>query len=167
MSDWMLRRSLLDLVLTGPRLAVRTFILRCHLVLTAICFVLFCVEQHHTAGRDWHSLAIELNGTPLLGTAALFGMSMWALRRPALWNGLITGVLSIVGGIVGVGALVLVHLLSSVQHNGPGELLVFALLALAALGLIVFIVEWIVRIRERDHLESSDPVFATARVVSR
>ncbi len=166
--DGVERRRLDGLKLTGIRALVRGFVFKAQLVLTAITAIALLAERHASEYDEynWHSTFGETYGLPLLVITVMVATSVIAVRRPRLFTGLLAGVISLVGAIVIFGAMIVVHLLSQTTENAPGKLAIFLLIVLAPFGLIAMITEIVVRLKERRHLESSDPEFPTARVVT-
>ena len=68
--------------------------------------------------------------------------------------------------------MVLVHLLSSVTHNQPGDLALLGCLGLSGLGIAVIIVEFVLRVNQRTddlhaRLESFEAPLPQATLIER
>lgn len=158
------KRSLWAIELTGARRGARTTMLAGVLAVASLCVVLLVFEAHHVYGGPSHSLLGE-NPWPLLALAVPIIVAALALRR-GLASGLLAGFLAFGAAVVNLGILTVVHLLSEVSENAPGHALRMALLVMMVAGPLTVIVELSARVLERRHLEATDPVFPTARIVS-
>jgi len=159
--------------LTGWRRFTRSFLLRAIAVLSAITFLLLCIEEHRRdlSGWDsalqdewgpWHSFGLEVAGLPWLGAAMTFAAVVWARRQ--FPRGILAGALASFTAMGILMSWIAVHLFDDVQGD---TLVVIALLQLPMffLGLTLTVAEVALPVFERRRLEREDPVFPTARVV--
>ncbi|MBL0215094.1 MAG: hypothetical protein IPQ07_14550 [Myxococcales bacterium] len=160
-----MRRSLVDVELTGKRATVRRVTFMGLLVLAVVGAVALLGERHRTDYSEWHSTFGETSGVPLLVSAAMLGLLGLAVRASSVITGVVAGMVTTIGAIVNLGALVIVHLINHTEHNAAGGIAAGVMLGLAPLGLIAMIIELVVRVQERKKLEASDPEFPAARVV--
>ncbi|MBL9013074.1 MAG: hypothetical protein JNL83_02795 [Myxococcales bacterium] len=162
-----MRRRLGDITLTDGRRTVRRAVFTGQVVLAALALLAVMVEEHHLPGRPWHSTWGEMAGAPLLIMVAVVIACAAALRWPRLDTGILAGAVTVVGSMLSLGFLVGVHILEQPDHNIGYGAAVLTLTSLAPLAVVAQIAEIATRVRERRHLEDSEPAFPMAIVVRR
>ena len=151
------RRSLRQTQLDPRRRAVRRWILYAALGLTTLIGVMVIFERHRTQYREWHEITGEENGLVALVTLGVVWLALLGSSRLGFASGLIAGIATVLGGLITAGAIGVVHLLSDVTYNLPGNLAMIGCLGLSGLGLAIFIVELVLRVNQRTDDVRAEP----------
>jgi hypothetical protein len=123
-----LRESLAKIDLTGPRRTFRRISTWAITGFAAIGTLGYVLPAHEIHG-SWHSNYADGGPFTLVVLAIVIAAAL-GLRNRQLGSGMVTGLLAIVGSVVALAPVLLVHLLSHVEH-GAGE----GLFAIGELGL--------------------------------
>jgi cellobiose-specific phosphotransferase system component IIC len=166
------RRSLRQTPLDSRRHAIRRALLCVVLGAATLVVVLLFLEEHRTTYTGWHRITGEENGLVALVTLAFVWLALLAALRFGFASSLLAGIASLLGGLIAAGAMVLVHLLSGVTHNQPGNLALLGCLGLSGLGIAIIIVEFVLRVSQRTddlhaRLESFEAPLPRATVIER
>jgi hypothetical protein len=111
-------------------------------------------------------LLTETSLVPLVVTILIVLGLVWAARGRLIRAVLLGPVVSFTALCTMIG-MAIQHLFSRAVPNLAETTSYLALFAVFVLGAVIFVVEWIVVVAERRHLEADDPVFPTARQVVR
>jgi hypothetical protein len=166
------RTTLRQTQLDPRRCAIRRALLCVALGATILVAVLLFLEEHRTTYTQWHRITGEENGLVALVTLAIVWLALLGALRFGFASSLLAGIVSFLGGLIAAGAIAVVHLLSSITHDQPGNLALLGCLGLSGLGIAVFIVEFVLRVNQRtDDLHARLEVFEAplpqAKVIER
>jgi hypothetical protein len=159
------RRRLADVDLTGWRRGARLLLLLSAVGAAALCLMTLPFEEHTVSYVHVESLLSETSGTPFVFALMILAVTVWAVRG-GFPRGLLAGAVTTAGAFITAVAIAFQHLLTDPIYNTTGSVALLCIFALFLLGPAIFVAEVVLYWLERRRLEATDPVFATARVVS-
>lgn len=160
------RRQLRALQLLGGRALTRN-ILSWSLVALAAIGALGYLLPAHRVGNDttFHSNFADGGAVSLIVFGGVIACVL-ALRNRQFGAGIASGVVAMIGAFLALVPVVLAHFLSHVDNAYGEAMFATGIIGLFSVGAVTAIVEPILYITQRLALESEDPVFPTARVVT-
>jgi hypothetical protein len=159
-------QSLYRTRLAPARARVRTAMLGVQFVATGAVATLISTTEHSTEWAPVHRLTGEENGLVAITMMAIIAALTLAALRLGFWSGILATASAFVGSIVAFFAIAFVHLLSEVTHDRAGRHALSGCMVIAVLAIAGFVVEIVVRTRQRDEdLARDQPALPTAVLV--
>lgn len=170
------RRRLRDLSLTGLRQRFRAIVLASLAIAAGLSALGFALGRERARSGwsdepdrlwgEWHSFAAETAFIPVLAPALVLAAALWA-RRGRLPRGVAAAIVGLVNNVALLACSIDAHLFDDVESDPAMVLAAVAQIVIFVSAAVLLVGEPVVYVGERRKLEAQDPVFPTARVVTR